>query len=742
MTNKKKDKRSIIKYIAFFWVAILVIFSSSFLLIWAVGKGYLGELPSFEELENPKSFVASEVYSSDDILLGKYYKENRSNAKFSELSPNIIKALIATEDIRYEDHSGIDIRGLIRVAIKTIILRQETGGGSTITQQLAKNLFPRKKFKSIPEKVITKIKEWYTAIKLERNYTKNEIITMYLNTVEFGSNSFGIKAASRVFFNTSTNKLSMEESALLIGLLKGTTIFSPVRHPERALKRRNIVLSQIHKYGYLNKAEFDSLQALPIKLDYKEEDHNAGLAPYFREVLREHLHKWSKQAYKPDGTTYDIYRDGLKVYTTIDSRMQHYAEVSVTEHLKPLQEIFFKHWKGKVPWGKNNKVIEDAMKRSNRYLELKKEGVSEDSIRKNFKTPTKMTIFTWKGEIDTIMSPFDSIKYYQYFLQTGFMSIEPHTGYIRAWVGGINHKFFKYDHVKTGRRQVGSTFKPFVYTVAVDNGYSPCYKVPNVPVTIIDGLGRPWIPENSDTLFDNKIITLKSALANSINRVTAYLIKQFGPQSVIEVARRMGITSPIDSVPAICLGTPDISVYELVGAYSTFANKGVWNEPIFVTRIEDKNGNIIEEFTPRQIDALSEETAYVMLNLLKYVVERGTGMRVRFRYKLLNPIAGKTGTTQNHSDGWFIGITPELITGLWVGNEDRSVHFRSLEYGQGASLALPIFGLYMQKVYADSTINLSQGDFDKPMKEINIEVDCSKYDKLHQNYTDFGSEFD
>ena len=629
----------------------------------------------------------------------------------------------------------------MRVLFKTVLLRQSgSGGGSTITQQLAKNLFPREKISGF-RLVTRKIQEWIIAVRLERNYTKEEIIAMYLNTVEFGSNSFGIKAASQTFFNKPPSQLQTEESAVLVGLLKAPTFYSPIRNPENSKRRRNTVLYQMNRYNLLSQAEFDSLKAMPIKLKFQSEDHNIGVATHFREYLRLYLTRWCNEHKKSDGTAYNIYRDGLRIYTTIDSRMQKYAEEATREHLTELQKTFFEHWKGKTAWEETPEIITDAMKRSDRYQELEENDVKADSIKKVFNTKVPMTVFTWNGERDTLMSPLDSIKYYKMILQTGMMSMEPQSGQIRAWVGGNDYKYFKYDHVKEGRRQVGSTFKPFVYTLAMQEGYSPCYKVPNVRVTIIGEDGVPWSPENSDGKYGG-MISLKEALAESVNSITAFLIKQFGPGAVIEIARKMGITSPMEPFPAISLGTPDISVYEMTGAYATFASKGVWTEPVFITRIEDKNGVVLQEFVPRKVEALSEETAYVTLSLLKGVVEVGTGVRLRYKFGLNNPIAGKTGTTQNQSDGWFVGITPELVSGVWVGCEDRSVHFRTITLGQGANTALPIWALYMKKVYADKSINLSQEDFERPEGKLSIELDCSRYNLQNPEPTldqgDFG----
>jgi len=727
----KKDNYSL--YLRIFWLAIILPVILLGTLVSLTASEFFGPLPTFEELENPKSSLATEVYSEDGSVLGKYFFQNRTNIHYHDLAPNMVNALKATEDIRFEEHSGIDLRGLLRVLFKTVILGQEgSGGGSTITQQLAKNLFPRDRISGF-QLVIRKIQEWIIAVRLERNYTKEEILAMYLNTVEFGSNTFGIKSASETFFNKEPKELKTEESAVLIGLLKAPTYYSPVRNPDNSTKRRNVVLGQMRRYDLLSEETYDSLKAMPLKLNYRAEDHNEGLATYFREFLRLYLMKWCKEHKKNDGTTYNIYRDGLRIYTTINAKMQQYAEDAVKEHLTELQKTFNEHWKGREAWSQFPEIITDAMKHSSRYRELQDNKVSEDSIKNVFNTKIQMTVFSWHGEIDTLMSPLDSIKYYKMFLQTGMMSMDPHTGFIKAWVGGNDYRHFKYDHVKEGRRQVGSTFKPFVYTLAMQEGYSPCYKVPNVRVTIIGEDGKAWSPENSDNKYGG-MLSLKEALAESVNCVTAYLMKQFGPQAVINIARKMGITAPIDPFPAICLGTPDLSVFEMTGAYSTFANKGVWTEPIFLTRIEDKNGVVLQEFVPKKVEALSEETAYVTLSLLQGVVQFGTSMRIRFRYGLLNPIAGKTGTTQNQSDGWYMGVTPDLVSGVWVGCEDRAIHFRTTNLGQGANTALPIWALYMKRVYADKDINLYQGDFEKPEGKLSIELDCSKYEKTNPNH--------
>jgi penicillin-binding protein 1A len=707
------------------------------LLLFVLCIRLFSDLPNTEELQNPKTFLATEIYSSDMKVLGKFYAENRTNVKFKDISPNVINALVATEDARFYDHSGIDLRALGRAVFGAATGSSASGGGSTITQQLAKMLFPREDLSKF-ELVLRKFKEWIIAVKLEREYTKEEILAMYLNKFDYVNNAVGIKSAAQIYFATTPDSLRIEEAATLVGMAKNPAYFNPNRFRERAEGRRNTVLQQMEKYGYLTKTQLDSLQQIPLKLSFHPEDHNEGLAPYFREYLRDvFLKKWCAENRKPDGKKYDVYRDGLKIYTTIDSRMQRYAEDAVSEHLRVLQAQFEKELQKKrnapFAWNVNKEeiasILRQGMKRSERYRVLKQAGMTEPEIVKNFEQKIEMTIFTWKGQQDTLMSPKDSIRYYKGFLQSGFMSMEPQTGYIKAWVGGINHKFFQYDHVQIGHaRQVGSTFKPFIYALAIQEGYSPCYRLPNVPTTIVYD-GKEWTPKNSDKKKNGRMMTLQQALANSVNYITAYLMKQFGPQATVDLCRRMGVVAPIDPVPAICLGTPEISVFEMVGANSTFANKGTWVEPIFVTRIEDKNGKVLADFAPRTEEVMNEEKAYVMLQLMKGVVQIGTGSRLRYRFNLNMPIAGKTGTTQNNSDGWFMGITPDLVSGCWTGAEDRAVHFDNTLYGQGAEMALPIWAKYMQKVYADKSIKLTKSDFEKPAKKIEIEMDCSKYNK-------------
>jgi penicillin-binding protein 1A len=688
-----------------------------------------------------------------------------------------VNALLATEDIRFYKHSGIDARGLARVLIKTIILRQtSSGGGSTITQQLAKNLFPRDTTiyqSSIARKsnlVITKFKEWITAVKLERNYTKDEIMAMYLNTVAFGSNAYGIRSAAKTFFNTTPDSLSVEQAALLVGVVNAPTRYSPVRNPEQSLARRNFVLSQMGKYGFITLEQRDTISSKPIELNFRVQDHNVGLATYFRETLRlmlsanepdprryysysqyredsiewatNVLYGWCNKNLKPDGTSYNLYRDGLKIYTTINSRMQQYAEEAVDEHLgeflqvefdKEQKERRYRLFHDDLTDEQIDAIMLQAMRQTERYRLLRNRGASMEDINRQFNTKVPMTIFTWKGDRDTLMSPLDSIKHYKRQLRTGFMAMDPKTGHIKAWVGGPNFRHFKYDHVKQGKRQVGSTIKPFLYTLAMQEGYTPCHTIPNVPQTFTVG-DSTWTPKNSgNTKYDGKEVTLKWGLANSVNNISAWLMKRFNPWALVEVTRRMGITSRIDPVPSVFLGTAELSVYEMVGAYGTFANKGVHINPNAVTRIEDKNGNVLATFHPDRNEAISEQTAYLMINLMEGVVNQGTGIRLRYRYNLPGPIAGKTGTSQNHSDGWFMGIVPNLVAGVWVGAEDRSVRFQEIGMGQGANMALPIYALFLDKVFKDGALGVNPTDnWDKPLRLMNVNLDCDEY-QANQN---------
>jgi penicillin-binding protein 1A len=755
------------RYLVIFWGIFSVPFLILTLLFILLAKGKLGYVPTFEDLENPKNYLASEVYSADSVLLGHFYLENRTYVDFDDLSPNLVNALIATEDIRFHKHSGVDARGTARMLIKSVILRQDAGGGSTITQQLAKNLYPRDttyyswRVMRYMNLGVSKFKEWNTSVKLERNYTKNEILVMYLNTVPFGHNTYGIKTACDVFFDASPDSITLEQAAVLIGLLKAPTRYSPVRNPQRSKFRRDIVLSQMLKYEFLTEADFDSLSMLPIELNYRVQDHNVGLATYLRQHLakimikdrpqrREYfmfsqyerdsiqwaenpLFGWTNKNRKPDGSPYNIYRDGLRIYTTIDSKLQEYAEQSVIEHLAGnLQDAFYaeKEESPTAPFSEDldeeqvERLIERSMRNSDRYRRLRNSGVSIDSIKRSFNTPVEMRVFSWGGEKDTTMSPLDSIIWYKYFLRAAMMAMEPSTGHVRAYVGGPNFKYFKYDPITMGGRQAGSTFKPFLYTLAMQEGYDPCYKVPNVPQTFVD-MDSTWTPRSS-TRNLGKMVTLRWGLAHSVNNVSAWLVKQFPPQTIVDdVIKKMGVKSFIMPVNSIIYGTSDVTLYEMVGAYNTYANKGVYVEPIFVTRIEDKNGNILTEFQAKQSEAISEKTAYLMVDLLKGVVNGGTATyRIRTVYEINAEMGGKTGTTQNHSDGWYMGITPNLVAGVWVGGDDRSIHFDQMSLGQGANMALPIYGLFMQKVYADSTRGVTALDkFEKP-PNFNLILDC------------------
>lgn len=743
--KKSTDKNKPLRY---FWLAFFSPFVFLILLFSTISIGLWGFMPSFEELENPKSNLASEIYAADGVLLSTFYIHNRSNVGYHEISPNMVNALLATEDIRFHHHSGVDIRSIFRVLFRNIIGgRRSAGGGSTLSQQLAKNLFPRQENPSIFRMVVIKLKEWVTAAKLERNYTKEELIAMYLNTVDFGSHAYGIKSAAKTYFNSTPDSLKVEEAAVLVGMLKAPSWFHPVRNPDRSFNRRQVVLHQMGRYGFLTRSELDSIRQIPLDMsNFRIQDHNTGLATYFREILRQELDEWSKTRFKPDGSNYNIYKDGLRIYTTLDSRMQQYAEEAVAEHMgKTLQPDFFRHWRGysNAPFGRDltqaqiNTLINNSIRRSDRYINMRREGISEDSIQRVFRTPVQMRVFSWGGDIDTLLSPLDSIRYYKHFLNTGMMVVEPQTGHVKAYVGGIDIKHFKYDHVKVGRRQVGSTFKPFLYTLAMQEGeFSPCTQVPNTPVSFKLWDGTYWTPKNSDEEREGEMVSLKWALANSVNYVSAFLMKRYSPLAVIQLVRKMGVTSPIDPQPALALGTPDISLYEMVGAMATYANKGVYIKPSFVTHIVDQNGNLIEAFIPEQHEAMNEETAYLTLELMKGVVESGTGIRLRLTYGFDHPIAGKTGTTQNNSDGWFIGITPDLAGGVWVGAEDRGIRFRSLTLGQGANTSLPIWALFMQKVYADPTLQISKDDFEKPARPISIETDCDKYEQ-HQTPRDY-----
>jgi penicillin-binding protein 1A len=739
--NKGTDK-NIRYYIRLMWWWFVGIIGGIVALFVAVSFGLFGKMPTFTELESPRSALATEVYAADGTLLGKFFVENRTNTTYEELPHHLVEALVSTEDVRFYEHSGIDYEGTINAALQ-IFLPSRRGGASTITQQLAKNLFHEKP-QSMIGRMKQKFKEWIIAIKLERNYTKEEIINMYLNTVEFSNNAHGIKAASRVYFNTSPDSLQLHQAALLVGMLKGPSMYNPIRHPERAKDRRNTVIDQMKKYGNIPADTAQAYAQKTLDLHVNLQDTQSEFAPYFLEYIKQESKTWAKTVTKVDGEPYDIYRDGLKIYTTLNTKMQLYAEQAVHEHMRDLQKQFDEHWRGQNPWDalpkasmdKNspwigeNELVYRAVKNSERYLDMKAAGVKEADIKKAFSTPTKMNLFTWKNSAneqrDTMLSPLDSIKYVKRFLHTGFLATDPMTGYVLAWVGGIDFRYFKYDNVRVNsKRQAGSTFKPFTYAVAVDNGWSPCRMVPNMPVVFEEY--QNWSPQNASSYMNGQMVSLKTGLAFSINRVTAYLMKQVGPQPVVDVARRMGIESPMKPVPSLCLGSMDISVLEMVGAYGTFVNRGFFAKPLSILRVEDKNGNVIQNFTTTKAEAVSEQVAYAMISMLKGVVDFGTAKRLRSVYGLRAEMAGKTGTTNDNSDGWYIGMVPKVCAGAWVGGDEKTIHFRSTALGSGSNMALPIWGKFMTKVYKDASLGVTQNDrFIRPV-DMQIELDCYKY---------------
>ncbi|HET8838217.1 MAG TPA: transglycosylase domain-containing protein [Flavobacteriaceae bacterium] len=750
---KASEKNEFGKYIRWFWGLFffgIFIFASLFLL---ASWGAFGKMPEFEELENPELNVATEVFSADGETLGKYFKDNRTPVKYEDLPQNLIHALVSTEDVRYYNHSGIDPWGTLRA----VVFLGTEGGASTITQQLAKLLFTDNYTSNKFERVFQKVKEWVIAVRLERQYTKKEIITMYLNKFDFVYNADGIRSASRIYFGKEPKDLKVEESAVLVAMLKNPVLFNPrmEQFKDNALSRRNIVLMQMEKSDFLTEKEKDSLQSLPIKLNFSPEQHDDGLATYFRAYLQSFLKNWIEENPKPNGEKYSLYRDGLKIYTSIDSRMQQYAEEAVAMHMANLQKEFNRQ-NEKNPTAPFRGIDKEQIQRiilrdihnSSRWKKMKAEGKSEKEILASFDESREMQVFSWKGTIDTTMTPRDSIFYYKSFLNTGMMSMEPQTGLVRAWVGGINFRHFKYDHVKQGKRQVGSTFKPFVYATAIDQLHlSPCYQLPNTQFTIPagrHGVSKDWTPSNAGNDYGG-MMTLKTALAKSINVITARLMDKTGPELVLNLVEDLGVdTENMPAVAAIALGTVDISVFDMVAAYSTFANKGVYIEPVMITRIEDKNGTLLYQNTPISRDVLSEESAYVTINLMEGVTQAGSGVRLRttgatssayqrgvvtgYPYDFQNPIAGKTGTTQNQSDGWFMGIVPNLVTGVWVGGENRAVHFPTIAYGQGATMALPIWAVYMKKLYANDSLHISKEEFERP-EHLTIDINCSDNDE-------------
>ena len=766
---KDTTKKKIIKW---FWV----LFTTPILLVAALifSVWMFADIPSFEELENPQSNLATQVIAEDGEILTTFHIENRSYVSYEELSPNLVHAAVATEDSRFYRHSGIDFESLARVLVKTVLGGSSSqGGGSTITQQLAKTLYPRQDVSSkIPgvstlKMVWIKLKEWVTAVKLERSYTKDEIMNMYMNQIFFGSNAYGIKAAAQTFFGKSPIDLTVEEAATLVGMVNKPTRYNPALNPDKSLARRNLVISRMEQNGFLTKEEADSIQQIPITLSYQIQDHNAGIGPYFRDMLRRTMNAkepkrssytqyedyvvdsllWADDAFygwlnkntKSDGTRYDLDRDGLRIYTTINYKMQKYAEEAVAEHLgQDLQKSFDRHlkWNRNKPFASDidQKTIDQLMKQarrwSDRYRIMKANGASESDIRKSFTEPVRMRLFSWnkKGYIDTVMTPDDSIKYYKGHLRAAFMAIEPHSGFVKAYVGGPNYRYFKYDNVRQGKRQVGSTIKPFLYTLAMQEGMSPCDRVVNVPQTFLVG-DTTWTPKSTDKdEWIGQTVTLKWGLTKSSNNISAYLMKQYGPEAMVEMMRKMGIGCYLDPVNPLCVGSADISVYEMVAAYNTFPSKGVYASPIFVTRIEDNLGNVLGEFTNRKKEAISDYTAYLMANLMQGVVNSGTGVRLRAKYGLKGEIAGKTGTTNDQSDGWFIGYTPTLTAGVWVGAEDRQVHFESLSLGGGSNMALPIWGIFMKKVLADGTLGVYETDQFIAPPGITLNLNCDGSD--------------
>ena len=749
--KKHKKKSTYLKYILTIWGIFFFGVLSIIILFSGAALGLFGPMPDLQQLENPRTNLATQIISSDDAILGKYYfDDNRTPIIFDEIPTHTIQALIATEDERFYEHSGIDWRGTLRA----FAFLGKRGGASTISQQLARQIFVGVRSRNLLKTVLQKAQEWVIAIQLEKRYTKKEILTMYLNKYDFGYQADGIRSAAKIFFNKTSKELSIEESATLVGMLKNSSLFNPIRRPERVKKRRNIVFQQMLRNKLLSIEEVDSLSKLPLKITYTPESHREGLATYFRAYLKDFMDDWINENPKPDGSKHNLYRDGLRIYTTIDSRIQQLAEDAVIGHMKNLQKEFFlqntEEENPTAPFldlrdGEIDTLLQRTAYRSERWRKMKLAGVSDEEILSSFDREVPMRVFSWKGEIDTIMTPMDSIRYYKHFLRASLMSMEPQTGHVKAWVGGYNYKHFQYDQVKQGRRQIGSTFKPFLYATAIDQlKLSPCDSLPDALYCIEPrkhGNLNAWCPKNSGDKY-GKTRTLKNALANSVNTVSARLMDLVGPRPVINLARKMGVTSYLPAVPSIALGTPDISLFEMVGAYSSFANQGIYVKPVMITRIEDKNGRSLYDVQPVTRDVLSEEAAYVTVNLMQGVTQSGSGARLRhaglektnyiyekvvtgYPFIFENPIAGKTGTTQNQSDGWFMGMVPNLATGVWVGGEDRSIHFKEIGFGQGATMALPIWGNFMRSLYENPNFGISMEDFTAP-ENLNIPVDCEE----------------
>jgi penicillin-binding protein 1A len=773
------------KYLIILWTLYTSLLLLFIVMMVLIGHGKLGFMPDFARLENPQTNLASELITEDGELLGKYFVENRSYVDYSELAPHLVDALVATEDVRYYRHSGIDLRSLSRVFIKSILLGKDEGGGSTLSQQLAKNLFPRDttvirtRIGRAGHLAVNKFKEWNTGVRLERSYTKDEILAMYLNTVSFGGESImGIKSAARTFFNTTPDSLTIDQAAILVGMLKASTAYNPRINPERSFTRRNTVINQMVKYGYLSREVGDSVKQVPIIVDYNLASHLTGHAKHFRTFLatfmnkteperpqegegilaweryrrdslrwaNDNLYGWINKNYKPDGTQYNLYSDGLKIYTTINYKMQQYAEEAVEAQMKDyLQPEFFKEKKGRpnAPFSDISReeislILHRAIRWTDRYKSMAARGVPWDSVLMAFNKPVEMQIFSWNGPIDTVMTPMDSIRYMKHILRAGFMAMAPSSGQVKAFVGGHNYQYFQYEHVYQGRRQVGSTIKPFLYLLAMQENYSPCQMIPLVPITfanIIDNKDTTYTPTAPGrNVFAGKMVSLKWGLATSHNWVSAWLFKNFNPENVIKLMRKMGVTSYIDPVPSMIYGPADISLEEMVGAFNTFSNRGIYISPEYVTRIEDRYGNVISSFHPLESEAISQETAYLMLSLLKNVVDMtgrykeefyaGTANRLRGKYQFTGELAGKTGTTQNQSDGWYIGLAPKLTAAAWVGGEDRSIHFDNLTMGSGTNMALPIYGEFLKRVYADTTLGITmQDEFERPL-DFFVDMDC------------------
>lgn len=745
------------KVLIFLWASMFAVMLLVASLFFAISQGWIGYLPDINELQNPTYKFASQIISADGKTLGtwSYSKENRVFVDYKDISPNLIKALIATEDVRFANHSGIDAKSLLRAIVKSgILMQKNAGGGSTITQQLAKLLYSEVSGNKM-ERLYQKPIEWVIAVQLERHYTKEEIITMYLNKYDFGYNAVGIKSAANVYFGKLPSQLNIQEAAMLVGMCKNSSLYNPRRRPEKTRDRRNVVLGQMMKAGYITEEEFNELKESEMKLDFHSADHKAGIATYFRQYLRgvmtakkplkknyrgwqmqqfyedsidweiNPLFGWCNKNTKADGSNYNVYTDGLKIYTTIDSRMQTYMEEAVQEHVADyLQKRFFDSKKKqktapfteKLSEEEVEKIMRRAMRQSDRYIMMKKAGVSEKDIEKAFNTPEDMSVFTYNGMKDTIMTPMDSLRYYKYFLRTGVFSMDPHSGAVKAYVGGPNFYYFKYDMANVGRRQVGSTIKPFLYSLAMENGFSPCDETRNIEQTLITEDGKLWSPKNTSKSRYGEIVTLRWGLANSNNWISAYLMSKLNPYTLKKLIHQFGLRNQdIEPTPSLCLGVCDASVSEMVSAYTAFVGKGIRTLPLYVTRIEDNQGNTVATFSAQKNEVISEESSYKMIEMLRAVINEGTGGRIRRIYKITADMGGKTGTTQNNSDGWFMGFTPKLVTGCWVGGEDRDIHFDRMSDGQGASMALPIWGLYMNKVYADETLPYSQKDtFDIP----------------------------